>query len=54
MLTEIVTTASEVLRASGAEIVGGHSSVGDELTIGFSLTGLAEAAPITLSGGQAG
>lgn len=51
-LTEIMTTAHEVMRAAGADIVGGHSSVGDELTIGFTLTGLCETAPITLSGGQ--
>jgi selenide,water dikinase len=54
MLTEIVTTASEVLTDLGAEIVGGHSSLGDEMTIGFSLTGLLPRDPITLSGGRAG
>ncbi|SIT10469.1 selenophosphate synthase [Roseivivax lentus] len=54
MLEEIVTAATEVLRGAGAEIVGGHSSIGDELTVGFSLTGLLERAPITLSGAQPG
>ncbi|MHA6325991.1 selenide, water dikinase SelD [Roseivivax sp. CAU 1753] len=53
-LSEIIVTASDVLRAAGAEIVGGHSSVGDELTIGLSLTGLLDGPPITLSGGQPG
>ncbi|MFZ5964733.1 selenide, water dikinase SelD [Thalassococcus sp. BH17M4-6] len=53
-LAEIMRTAHEVMRDAGAEIVGGHSSVGDELTIGFSLTGICENAPITLSGAQPG
>ncbi|WP_037310368.1 selenide, water dikinase SelD [Ruegeria halocynthiae] len=53
-MAEIMTTASNVIRDAGAEIVGGHSSMGDELTIGFTLTGLCPNAPITLSGAQAG
>ncbi|MGI9367591.1 MAG: selenide, water dikinase SelD [Ruegeria sp.] len=53
-MTEIMTVASEVMLEAGADIVGGHSSMGDELTIGFSLTGLCETDPITLSGGRAG
>ncbi|WP_306131646.1 selenide, water dikinase SelD [Roseivivax marinus] len=53
-LTEILEAAEAVLRAEGAEIVGGHSSVGDELTIGFSLTGLCERDPITHAGGKPG
>lgn len=54
MMTEIMTPATETLRAAGAEIVGGHSSVGSELTIGFTLTGLCERDPVTLAGGQPG
>lgn len=54
MLAEIMTTASDCLRAAGAEIVGGHTSIGSELTIGFTLTGLCERDPITLAGGQPG
>jgi len=53
-MAEIMKTASAVIGAAGAEIVGGHSSMGDELTIGFTLTGLCETAPITLSGGRPG
>ncbi|SPJ30173.1 selenide, water dikinase SelD [Falsiruegeria mediterranea] len=53
-LTEIMTTADQVLMEAGAEIVGGHTSVGDELTIGFTLTGLCPRPPITLGGGQPG
>ncbi len=53
-LSEILEAASAILRETGAEIVGGHSSMGDELTIGFTLTGLCDAAPITLRGAQPG
>lgn len=53
-MSEIMTTASNVMRQARAEIVGGHSSMGDEMTIGFTLTGLCDRGPITLSGGQPG
>jgi selenide,water dikinase len=53
-LSEITQAAHEVLSHAGAAIVGGHTSVGDELTIGFSLTGLLSQAPLTLAGAQAG
>ena len=53
-LSEIMATATDAMRAAGAEIVGGHSSVGDELTIGFTVTGLCETDAVTLAGAQAG
>ncbi|KUJ85539.1 selenide, water dikinase [Ruegeria marisrubri] len=53
-MAEIMATATEVMREAGAEIVGGHSSMGDEMTIGFTLTGLCDRDPVTLSGGQPG
>lgn len=53
-MAEIMETATEVMREAGAEIVGGHSSMGDEMTIGFTVTGLCDADPITLAGGQPG
>ncbi|MDX2485797.1 MAG: selenide, water dikinase SelD [Pseudodonghicola sp.] len=53
-MSEIMEAASEVLHDAGAEIAGGHSSMGDDLTIGFTLTGLLERDPITLSGAQPG
>lgn len=53
-LTEIMQVATDAMRAAGAEIVGGHSSLGSELTIGFTITGLCDHDPITLAGGQAG
>ncbi|WP_170752329.1 selenide, water dikinase SelD [Ruegeria lacuscaerulensis] len=51
-MAEILATADDVMRQAGAEIVGGHSSMGDEMTIGFTLTGLCERDPITLSGAR--
>ncbi len=53
-MAEIMSTASAAMRQAGAEIVGGHSSMGDEMTIGFTLTGLCEAEPITLQGARHG
>ena len=53
-LAEMMTTAHEVFEAAGAAIVGGHSSQGDELTVGFTVTGLAQWHPITLAGAQPG
>lgn len=53
-LAEIMTAAQGVMHQAGAEIVGGHSSMGNEMTIGFNLTGLCPREPITLAGGQPG
>ncbi len=44
MLAEITRAAAQVFGAEGADMVGGHTSVGAELTIGFTITGLAERA----------
>ncbi|KIT15219.1 selenide, water dikinase SelD [Jannaschia aquimarina] len=41
-LAEIMGAASEVFRDAGAEIVGGHTTMGAEATYGFTVTGLAE------------
>jgi selenide,water dikinase len=40
-LAEIMEAASDTFRAAGAEVVGGHSTQGAELTIGFTVTGTA-------------
>ena len=53
-LGEIMAVAREVFTAEGATIVGGHSSLGAELTIGFTVTGLRDGAPVGLSGARAG
>ncbi|MDZ4136488.1 MAG: selenide, water dikinase SelD, partial [Paracoccaceae bacterium] len=48
-LREIMAAAAEVFAAAGADVVGGHTSVGTELTIGFTVTGLT--GHITAKGG---
>ncbi|MFN4129230.1 MAG: selenide, water dikinase SelD, partial [Paracoccaceae bacterium] len=50
MLAEVMQAASAVFRAAGADVVGGHSSVGTELTVGFTVTGLLDG-PARLKGG---
>ena len=42
MLREILHAAAAVFAAEGADIVGGHTSQGPELSIGFAVTGLSE------------
>jgi selenide, water dikinase len=42
VLAEVMEEASAVFRAAGADVVGGHSTEGAELTIGFTVTGLAD------------
>jgi len=53
-LEEIMETAREVFGAEGAGIVGGHSSMGAEMTLGFTVTGLLEGPAVTLAGAQVG
>lgn len=43
-LAEILAAAGEVFRAAGADLVGGHTSFGAELSLGFALTGLTDRA----------
>lgn len=52
-LAEILAEAGAVLRGAGAELAGGHTSLGAELTIGFTITGLADK-PVRQTGAQAG
>jgi selenide,water dikinase len=51
---EIMHAARAVMAAAGAEIVGGHTTLGAEMTIGFTITGACTRPPITLAGAQAG
>lgn len=53
-LAEIMGAASAVMGAAGADIVGGHTSMGAELSIGFTVTGLSEAEPVGLGGARPG
>ena len=50
-MAEIVGAANAVFATTGAEIVGGHSTQGTEMTIGFTITGLVDHA-ITQAGAQ--
>ena len=53
-LREIMAAATETFGAAGADVVGGHTSQGAELTIGFSLTGLSENPVIRNTGAKVG
>lgn len=53
MLAEIMSEAALVFGQAGADVVGGHSSTGAELTIGFTVTGLADR-PIAKAGAKPG
>lgn len=53
-MSEILATVEPILREAGADIVGGHSTIGDELTIGLAVTGLCHHAPVTLAGAEPG
>ena len=53
-MAEIMRAAQEVFGPEGAAIVGGHSTMGAEMTLGFTLTGLCDKAPITNAGAQPG
>ncbi len=52
-LRQIMAGAAEVVAAAGADLVGGHTSQGAELTIGFTVTGLTRHA-ITKAGAKPG
>ncbi|WP_085863877.1 selenide, water dikinase SelD [Pseudooctadecabacter jejudonensis] len=53
-LAEITQTAATCLQDAGAALVGGHTTMGETLTIGLSVTGLLDHDPITLAGAKAG
>ncbi len=53
-LREIMEAAQSVFGPEGADIVGGHTSLGAEMTIGFTVTGLCDQPPVTHAGARAG
>ena len=53
-LAEVMTAARDVFAAEGTEIVGGHSSMGTEVTLGFAVTGVLDRDPVTLAGARPG
>ncbi|MEO0993659.1 MAG: selenide, water dikinase SelD [Pseudomonadota bacterium] len=52
-LREIMAAAASVFGGDGALIAGGHTTLGMELTLGFTVTGLTET-PVTQEGAQPG
>lgn len=52
-VSEILGSVSNTVAETGAEVVGGHTSLGAEFSIGLTITGLTKS-PITLAGAQPG
>ncbi len=53
MLRELMAGAMDILNEAGATLVGGHTSEGPELALGFSINGLADRESILRKGGMA-
>ncbi len=51
-LTAMMAGANEILRAAGCALVGGHTSEGAELALGFSVNGLVERERVLRKGGM--
>ncbi|WP_435229846.1 selenide, water dikinase SelD [Pseudopelagicola sp. nBUS_20] len=53
-MSEILREVGSVLADIGAEIIGGHSSMGSELVIGLTITGLLDGSPVSHVGAKPG
>ena len=53
-LREVLDGLSGALRAAGAELVGGHTTMGAEALVGLAVTGLPRGEPIGLAGARPG
>jgi selenide,water dikinase len=51
-LSQMLLGADEVLREAGAALIGGHTSEGAELALGFSINGLADRDHLLRKGGM--
>ena len=51
-LRQMMTGATEVLREAGAALVGGHTGEGEELALGFAVSGLIDRERILRKGGM--
>jgi selenide,water dikinase len=54
MVREIMAGARAAFEEAGAAIVGGHTSIGADLTVGFTVRGGVDGKPITLAGATPG
>lgn len=54
VMAEIMAEVGEVFAQNGAAVLGGHTTMGAELTIGFTVTGMRDVPPIGLGGARAG
>ena len=53
-VSEINQIVAQVLGDAGASLIGGHTTLGSELTIGLTITGLCSKPAITLAGAKPG
>ena len=53
-LADITAGLMHIFRQAHVQLVGGHTTLGAELTIGLTVTGTCESPPITLGGAKAG
>jgi selenide,water dikinase len=53
-VAEVVAAVRKVLGEAGADLVGGHTSMGQELTIGLTVTGLLDGPVVGHSGARPG
>ena len=51
-LADLMTGANEILREAGCALVGGHTSEGAELALGFAVTGLIDRGQVLRKGGM--
>ena len=53
-LREIMKGSSDIFSNENVSIVGGHTSVGEEFSIGFNVNGFCKKKPVTISGAKDG